>query len=501
MVMWPSKPVIYEINSWAWLHELTRRHEQPITLANVPDKEWDALARAGFDAVWLMGVWERSPLGASIANQTPAMVEEFRRTLRDFTQADNVGSPYCIRRYLVDEHLGGPEALATAREALSSRGLRLILDYVPNHVALDHPALGSHPEFFVRGDAADLEREPDAFFEVKGNVIARGRDPNFPPWPDVAQINAFSAGARQAAAETVSSIAAQCDGVRCDMAMLMMTDIFLRTWGERVGPVPDQEFWPQLIETVRWDHPEMLFIAEAYWDLEYALQAQGFDYCYDKRLYDRLAHENADSIRDHLRAGLDYQGRLLRFIENHDEPRAAATFMPVEREQAAAVVSSTLPGACLFYDGQFDGRRIHTPVFLGRSPAERDLAGLRKFYLRLLQGVARSGKDEQSWHLCDVYGWPDNESCHNLLAWSWQKGDEHTLIVVNYSDQPAQGLVQPGWIDLESDDIQLEDPIADQVLQRQASDIDREGLYVDLGPWGVHYFIASARQVAAARVA
>src|SRR5438552_14891743 len=122
-----------------------------------------------------------------------------------------------------------------------------------------------------------------------------------------------------------------------------------------------------MINSVSLKYPEMLFMAEAYWDLEWDLQQLGFDYCYDKRLYDRLVHDNAESVRLHLTAGLDYQDRLVRFIENHDEPRAAATFTP-EKERAAALTIMTLPGAKLWYEGQFEGRRVRAPVFLARGP-------------------------------------------------------------------------------------------------------------------------------------
>ena len=113
--------------------------------------------------------------------------------------------------------------------------------------------------------------------------------------------------------------------------------------------------------------------------MEYTLQQQGFDYCYDKRLYDRLAHEDAAAVRGHLQADLAYQARLLRFIENHDEPRAAPTFGP--RARAAAVVMSTIPGARLYHDGQLDGYRTHIPVFLTRGPVEEPDPRLRAVLL------------------------------------------------------------------------------------------------------------------------
>src|SRR5512146_2024456 len=223
---WPRRPIIYEINTWVWLNTLSQRYGRPIHLSSVPAKEWDLLADYGVDGVWLMGVWERSPAGREISLQTPALQEEYRRALPDFRPEDVSGSPYCIRRYVVDEHLGGKEGLAAARKALAGRKLRLLLDFVPNHVAPDHPWVAEHPEYFVQGSREDLERDPASFVARGSGAIAHGRDPYFPPWPDTVQLNAFSPGLRLAVANTLTEIAGQCDGVRCDMAMLVMNSVF-----------------------------------------------------------------------------------------------------------------------------------------------------------------------------------------------------------------------------------------------------------------------------------
>jgi hypothetical protein len=148
------------------------------------------------------------------------LLTDFRRALPDYEDGDIVGSPYCVRRYAVDERLGGCEALAIARGKLADRGLSLILDFVPNHVAPDHPWVEEHPEYFIRGNAEDLEREGHSFMALAGRIYACGRDPYFPAWPDVLQLNAFDEGLRAAVIETLINIASQCDAVRCDMAML-----------------------------------------------------------------------------------------------------------------------------------------------------------------------------------------------------------------------------------------------------------------------------------------
>jgi hypothetical protein len=441
---WIPYPALYEINTWVWLTELRQTAGRPVDLGCVPADEWDRIAAYGFHAVWLMGVWERSPAGIAIANQNKNLVEGFRRVLPDFGPRDNVGSPYCIRRYIADNHLGGPAGVAAARRELASRGMKLLLDFVPNHVAPDHPWVSEHPEYFIPGHVGEARSDPASFMEVKGRVCACGRDPFFPAWPDILQLNAFEQGLRKAVIDTVSGIAAQCDGVRCDMAMLLLNNIFERTWGERAGQRPPTEYWTDVIPAIKRAHPNFVFIAEAYWDLEWELQQLGFDFCYDKRLYDRLEHEDAESVRLHLCADLSYQAKLARFLENHDEPRAAATFSP-PKARAAAVATSSLPGARLFHEGQIEGRKVKLPVFLGRRPAEPVDPEVHMFYTRLLSAISAPIFSEGDWKLCERSGWTDNSSFENLVAWSWVKDSDRRLIVVNLSDKSAQAHVCVPW--------------------------------------------------------
>ena len=484
---WPRYPSIYELNTWVWLTEMSQKHGTTIDLSNVPSADWDAIAAFGFDAVWLMGVWERSPAGIAIANQNKNLLDAFRKALPDFRPEDNVGSPYCVRRYVVDEHLGGSKGLALARQQLSKRGMNLVLDFVPNHVAPDHPWVVNHPEYFIRGNASHTETDPSSFMDVDGTVFACGRDPYFPAWPDVLQLNVFAPALRQAALETLSGIAEQCDGVRCDMAMLFLNSIFERTWHGRTGRRPATEYWTDLISATKKAYPGFLFIAEAYWDLEWDLQQQGFDFCYDKKLYDRLEHGNAESVRLHLCADLAYQEKLLRFVENHDEPRAAATFPP-QKERAVALTTATLPGTKLFYQGQFEGRTVRLPVFLGRSPAEHFDRDLCEFYTKLLRSVSRPAFHDGQWTLCACTGWPDNATYQNLVAWSWVLGDDHYLIVVNLGDCPAQARVQVPWANTASGTWQMIDLLSDAFYERNRNEMMLPGLYVELGPWNYHFF-------------
>jgi hypothetical protein len=463
-------PFIYEINTWPWLASISMQEGRNMDLGSVPAAYWDEIADLGFDAVWLMGVWQRSPAGIQIALTKRDLLDSFRAALPDWGAADVVGSPYCIRDYVVDDQLGGPAGLAVARQALAARGIRLILDFVPNHVAPDHLWTTARPELFVTGTGADLAHDPASFVEVGGRILARGRDPYFPAWPDVVQLNAIDPSVRTAAILTVRSVADQCDGVRCDMAMLMMNEVFTRTWGARVGPAPADEYWPTVIAAVRDTHPGFLFLAEAYWDMEWPLMQQGFDYCYDKRLYDRLSGSSAEQVGQHL-------------LENHDEPRAVTAF-GTRRAPAVALATLTQTGARLVHHGQLQGRRVRLPVFLGRYPAEPIDEDLAEFYRSFLTAVANPTFRTGHWALCDRSGWPGNDTSDNLVAWSWD-GDTRWLIVVNLGDETASGLIRAPWQDLRGHRWQLVDPTQRVSFDRDGDDLVN-GLYVELDGWHWH---------------
>ena len=486
---WRTNPILYEINTWAWLHALSVAHDRPITLGTVPDSELDALAAWGFDAVWLMGVWERSPAGRYIALEHPDLQAEYRRILPDFTPDDVAGSPYAVHRYVVDEHLGGPDELADFRARLAARGLRLILDFVPNHVAVDHPCVAQAPDCLVQGSERDLAVDPDLFFRgPAGHVLAHGRDPYFPPWSDTAQVNAFSPALREHAAMTLLEIASQCDGVRCDMAMLVTNRVFLQTWGEHIEHVPEAEYWEVMIPSVRNAHPHFLFLAEVYWDMEWELIQQGFDFAYDKRLYDRLVNGTVHAIADHLRADHGYQQHMIHFIENHDERRAAEALGP-GRDLAAAVLIATLPGATLLHEGQLVGHHIKLPVQLARRPQEADNAQVRAFYDCLLREVGQPVYHDGTWQLCEpLPAWDLNASHRHLIAYTWRHGEARRLVVINYSAASAQGRIQLPALELAGRTWTLTDVLHGATYERNGDEMTTEGLYIDLKPWSMHVF-------------
>jgi glycosidase len=481
-------PSLYQINTRVWLTELSRTLGRPATLDDIPDAELDRLAEKGFDWVWLLSVWQTGPVGQAISRSRPEWRREFEETLPDLRDEDIPGSGFAIAAYTVHRELGGAAALARLRERLRARGLRLMLDFVPNHTAMDHPWVGDHPDYYIAGSEMDLMRAPQNYARVKSRggdrLLALGRDPYFAGWPDVLQLDYGNPATQDAMRGELLRLAGQCDGVRCDMAMLVLPEVFERTWGRAARP-----FWPDAIRRVRERVPGFCFMAEVYWDMEWTLQQQGFDYAYDKRLYDRLREGHAQPVRGHFQAAPDYQDKLARFLENHDEPRAAATFA-AEQHEAAAVLTYLSPGLRFFHQGQFEGRLKRISPHLGRAPDEPANPGVGRFYERLLGVLQAPAVRSGHWRLLECA--PASEgsaSAGALIAMLWEEpAGERLLVTVNYSADRSQGFVRLAWPGLGGGLWRLDDLLSDAIYDRDGDDLLARGLYLDVGSWQHHVF-------------
>jgi hypothetical protein len=486
-------PVLYQINTRVWLERLSREAGRAVTLADIDDATLDGFAEQGFDWVWLLSVWRTGPAGRAISRANPVWRAEFKSVLPDLVEDDICGSGFSITAYTVSQALGGERALAQIRERLARRGIRLMLDFVPNHTAPDHPWVRKHPERYVQGDEQALARSPENYARVETErgprILAYGRDPNFPGWSDTFQLDYANPELQAARIGELEAIAQKCDGVRCDMAMLVLPEIFQRTWGRAPGP-----FWPKAVAAVRAKHPGFTLMAEVYWDLEWTLQQQGFDYCYDKRLYDRLKAGEAGPVRGHLHADLAYQEKLARFLENHDEPRAASELAwPVHR--AAAIVTFLTPGLRIFHQGQLEGARVRVPVHLCRGPIEPVDRDIADFYARLLKVLRETPSlRDGSWSLIEPQpAWPGNASHEGFVASGWSgAGGERHLVVVNYSSIQAQCRLFPPFPEIRGRRLQLADLLGTEVYERDGSDLLDNGLFVDLHPWRFNLFRLAA---------
>ena len=483
-----AHPLLSQVNTRVWLTELSKSLGRPATLDDIPDAELDQLAKMGFDWIWFLSVWQIGPAGQRISRANYEWRREFQETLPDLREEDIAGSGFAITGYSVPPALGGDAALARLHERLSKRGLRLLLDFVPNHTGLDHPWVEDHPEYYIAGRELDLARAPQNYIWAKRKsgdlLLAYGRDPYFPGWTDTLQLNYGNPATQEAMIGELLKIAGQCDGVRCDMAMLILPDVFERTWGLEV-----ELFWPKATERVRKQYPDFLFMAEVYWDLEWTLQQQGFDYTYDKRLYDRLREGHAKPVRDHLRADLDYQNKMARFLENHDEPRAAATFAP-RMHEAAAIITFLSPGLRFFHQGQFEGRRKRISPHLVRAPKEPTDDILHRFYDQFLAVLRKRSVRDGQWRLLDCGpAWDGNWTSDCFLAFVWQgPGRERLLVTVNYATNQSQCYVRLPLLDLAGRTVRFKDLMGPSCYERDGNELLSQGLYLDVPGWGHHVF-------------
>jgi len=481
-------PSLYQINTRVWLTELSQNLGRLATLDDIADSELDRLADIGFDWIWFLSVWTTGEQSRKVSLENPEWRHEFEQTLPNLKDEDIGGSGFAIADYHAHPNLGGDAALKRLRERLNKRGLKLMLDFVPNHMGLDHLWVKEHPEYFVSGTEEDLKNNPQNYTRVNltqgEKILAYGRDPYFSGWPDTVQLDYSNPATVEMMRQELIRIAQQCDGVRCDMAMLILPEVFERTWGRKA-----KLFWPAVTKEIRIRFPDFRFMAEVYWDMEWTLQHQGFDYAYDKRLYDRLREGDTNSILGHFNAGLDYQDKLARFLENHDEPRIGDTMKPAQHK-AAAVITFLSPGLRFFHQGQFEGRMKRISPHLIRAPHEPVHTELKEFYTSLLSVLENPLVRGGEWSLLSCTpAWEGNSSNDSFVAFGW-KGmlGEKMVVVVNYKPHASQCYLHLPFTDLNGEQWRLRDVMSDVSYDRAGDDMQYGGLFLDMQPWQYHIF-------------
>lgn len=481
-------PSLYQINTRVWIKQFDTP-DHTATLADIPDSYWQDLKDKGMDLVWLMGIWKTCETTAKFG-ETPQNIDYYESILPDFEYSDVVPSPFAVDEYEINPELGKFSDLKHLKLKLNSLGLKLILDFVANHFSRDSHLVDTNPEYFLQGSKDDLSREPGVYFEKDGFIFAHGKDPHYDAWIDTVQINYFNPSAVEYMQRVLREIATLCDGIRCDMTMLLLNEIFENTWSRQLSEHnfsrPTLEFWDQAILSTKSVNPNFTFIAEVYWNLEYRMHTLGFDFTYDKKLYDLLASNQNHELHNYLFADKSYQQKMVRFIENHDEDRSIAVFGK-SKVMSAAVAISTLPGLHFYQDGQWSGSRIHLPMQLSRTSQEHPDESLFAFYSYLLSIVEDPVIKTGDWSLLTLDRAEDDFSYENLVAWRWQLGNVFFFIFINYSDFESVAWAKLN-LETAKHNLDFVDELNNVTYQRDVEEIKQKGLFIKLETYKSHIF-------------
>ena len=422
-----AHPILYEISTRPWLYELSQKYGKSITkLKDIPTTEFDNLKKSGIEIVWMMGVWKLGTYGLEFDRK-----QDYSGVLPDWTKDDVIGSPYSITEYECNPDIGTNEDLVWLRKQINSRGMKLMLDFVPNHSAVDAPTASSNPKLYMR--APPGKTDPSRYTD---SGIAYGKDPYFSPWLDVIQWNYWEAETIQFMKQNLLTVLKYADGARCDMAHLILNDVFGQTWKEELDAwsysKPSNEFWEVAIKDAKSKYPNAILLAEVYedWEIE-KLNQLGFDYCYDKALLDKL-EGSAQDVNDYIHyKGESFYGHVAHFVENHDENRVVYNMQGnLEKAKAAGTIASTLGGMIFFNHGQWSGLKNKLDVHLRRGASESADSGTENHYKKLMQIIADSAfKGPNYYFVYNISG--DKEL--DFIGYIREVDDAHYLVVVNYA--------------------------------------------------------------------
>jgi len=500
-------PVVYQISTRPWLYELALaghpanctngRGTDYVCLKDVPDAEWQKIKDDKTNIVWLMGVWQ---LGNAGLQDSIGYIDRYKTELPDITVEDIIGSPYAIVDYTVNSEIGTDADLDAVKAKLNALGMGLMVDFVPNHFALDARMLETNPEVFIQ--RPDGDTSPDEWWiEKSGVTVAYGRGPYDGPWTDTLNVNYWSPAAIAIMKDIFVNIAKRVDAIRIDMAMLVLNDVWENAWSDVMASGgwarPEADFWADAISTAKAE-TSLVIVSEAYDyymtsppEQEY-LTNLGVDYSYNKKVLDVIEEQHLDEMRGFLFQQPQWRlNRMCHFVENHDEPRAAKSLGGQAKAFAASVAALTLPGMRLTYFGQYDGLANRLGVHLRRGTPEDKHPEVHAQYVKLMEALSHEVFHEGTWTIIDVEQ-PGPE--WRLFAWGWEHNGEKRLVVVNWCDQQGVGIVPVANAVGHEDSgrVQITELLTNTTLNGTATEMRGSGLAVQLDPWKAHIFEYSA---------
>ena len=395
---WMARTVLVAKSTYVWLDQLSRAYGRAITrLDQIPDAELETLARRGFTALWLIGVWERSRAS--------------QRIKRLCGNPEAEASAYSLHDYTIAADLGGAAAYEHLRDRARARGIRLASDMVPNHMGIDSRWVIEHPERFLslpaspfpayRFDGPDLSDDDRVEIKIEDHYYDRsdaavvfrrldrwtgdtrfiyhGNDGTSFPWNDTAQLDFTRADVREAVIQAILRVARDFPIIRFDAAMTLAKRHFQRLWFPEPGSggaIPSRaerglsraefdavmpiEFWQEVVDRVATEAPGTLLLAEAFWLMEgYFVRTLGMHRVYNSAFMIMLRDEDNAQYRLVVKNTVEFDPKILKryvnFMNNPDERTAVDQFGKGDKYFGICTLMATMPGLPMFGHGQVEG--------------------------------------------------------------------------------------------------------------------------------------------------
>jgi len=438
-----------------------------------------------------MGVWTLGAFGLHHDRTSPDLLSSYSRALPGYTQDDIIGSPFAVTNYTCNPSIGSDTDIANLKKKLNGMGLLLMLDYVPNHSAVDAPWATSNPDYYVR--APKGTQPPYDANTYYTNGLAFGSAGGGGAWPDTIQINIWNPTLRQLRTKELLHVASLSDGIRCDMAYLLLNTPFSQNWGLQLQSwgwqKPSSEWWSDAISAVKAQYPNIIFLAEVYSPYEGQLQQIGFDYTYDKQIRDKLGNGNLEDIRNWIGSNNPrFVTKSCHYISNHDEQRGPSYFGSWWRSDAAALLLYTLPGMRYYWWSDMLGYRYQLDVHLRRQQNDAVVPEVQTLYSSLLKITSDPVFRFGQWTYLNVQ---QTDTSWRLIAYKWTYNGQKRLCVLNFSDQQGWGNVilsdaTPGGNG--NDTISVTDLLSGESFPRSAKSLQTSGLTVGVNSWYAQIF-------------
>lgn len=490
---------LLEISAVPYLYSLSIKYNKPIkSLKDIPDTEFNDWQSMGFNWIWLCGAWQ---IGENIIHHDltdKILLDRYKEILPDWTEEDVVGYPLCIYKYSVNPRLGTVDDLIWFRKELSIRGIKLMLDFVPNDTAIDAPEMSSHPDFYIRSlikprnDKFDSSR-----FMEKNNGVAYGAGKWMPPIRFTAQLNFFRNDVREYQINRMVQVSDLCDGFRIHLAQYLINANFAEYWTQELFTPqspnyvdvdfknPQNEFWLNAITRIRNQNPNFVLIAESYgYENQASLLNSGFNYVYEKELLDKLVFSDVNGFRNMIfNNKFITSKKMVHFVENHDEVRVLHRFWKNEKMACAGSAALlTLPGIRLFYFHQWLGYMNQVDVNLRRCFKPSTNATIAQFYKRLFRILDTNAIRYGNWYPLVVH------NSESIIAWKWIKDDQHILVTVNINNVKSGGWIICDDVPENQKEVQFRELITHTIFMRNPNEMKSKGLNVILDEYQTQIF-------------